>query len=177
MTISGNINEYIENSKYKGKLCRWYKSEINVFVTPITANIQNKESLYFDINKAIESWNNVLLNNKLLLKFNVVQSSVCADIIVHWVKVGRVFEGMCKYLSIVNGELRKIAIEVGLPNEYSGKNTTNESIYFAMMHEFGHALGLGHGVDVDDLMYVPHQKNISIPSDNDMFVLKQIYSI
>ena len=177
MTISGNINEYIENSKYKGKLCRWYKSEINVFVTPITANIQNKESLYFDINKAIESWNNILLNNKLLLKFNVVQSSVCADIIVQWVKVGRVFEGMCKYLSIVNGELRKIAIEVGLPNEYSGKNTTNESIYFAMMHEFGHALGLGHGVDVDDLMYVPHQKNISIPSDNDVFVLKQIYSI
>ena len=45
------------------------------------------------------------------------------------------------------------------------------------MHEFVHALGLGHGVDVDDLMYVPHQKNISIPSDNDVFVLKQIYSI
>ena len=45
----------------------------------------------------------------------------------------------------------------------------------AIMHEFGHALGLGHGVEIDDIMFVPHQKNISIPSENDVYVLKQIY--
>ena len=44
------------------------------------------------------------------------------------------------------------------------------------MHELGHSLGLGHGIEVDDLMFVPHQKNISQPSENDLYVLKTIYS-
>jgi predicted Zn-dependent protease len=60
-------------------------------------------------------------------------------------------------------------------NEFSGKNVTELSIYCAIMHEFGHALGLGHGVDAGDVMFVPHQKNVSEPSDNDLFVLKEIY--
>ena len=80
-------------------------------------------------------------------------------------------EVFSKYVVIDKEEL-----EIGLKNEYSGKNTTEESIFFVIMHEFGHALGLGHGVEVDDVMFVPHQKNISIPSENDLYVLKHIYS-
>ena len=43
------------------------------------------------------------------------------------------------------------------------------------MHEFGHALGLGHGVEIDDIMFVPHKKNIPVPDENDLYVLKKIY--
>ena len=82
---------------------------------------------------------------------------------------------MCKYVSVIGDELRKISIEVGLYNDLSPKNTTAESIFFAMMHELGHSLGLGHGIDINDVMYVPHQKNISYPSENDLYVLKTIY--
>ena len=82
---------------------------------------------------------------------------------------------MCKYLSVVASAINKVSIEIGLENEFSGKETTDLSIYCAIMHEFGHALGLGHGVTPDDIMYVPHQKNISQPSKNDLYVLKQIY--
>lgn len=177
MPISVNIDEYIENSKYRGKLCHWGKNVINVFITPIMGVALNKEDLYKDIKNAVDAWNKVLIENSLPLKFCIVYNSVGADVIIHWTKVGRVYEGMCKYLSIINGEIRKVSIDIGLRNEYSGKNTTSESIYFTMMHELGHSLGLGHGIDVDDLMYVPHKKNVSIPSDNDIFVLKRIYSI
>ena len=82
---------------------------------------------------------------------------------------------MCKYLSVIGNSIKRISIEIGLPNEYSGKDTTDLSIYCAIMHEFGHALGLGHGIEIDDIMYVPHQKNISVPSENDIYVLKEIY--
>ena len=107
--------------------------------------------------------------------FNQIYLPNSADIIIKWAKVGRVFEGMCKYPSVINGIIKKISIDIGLPNEYSPKNTTNESIFATMMHELGHALGLGHGVEVDDIMYVPHQKNISSPSENDLYILKKIY--
>lgn len=175
MAISADIKKYIENSKMNNRLCRWEKTCINIYVMPISANINNKEFYYSEIRRGVEKWNSVLRDCGIIRTFQLGGAPADADIIIHWTKVGRVFEGMCKYLSVVNGEFKKISIEVGLANEFSGKNTTNESIFFVIMHELGHALGLGHGIDVDDVMYVPHQKNISEPSENDIYVLKEIY--
>ncbi len=175
MTISTNIEKYIENSKINNRLCKWEKPCINIYVMPISANVNSKEFYYSEIKRGIKKWNCVLRNNGINRSFQIINTATDADIVIHWTKVGRVFEGMCKYLSVVNGVFKKISIDVGLANEFSGKNTTDESIFFVIMHEFGHALGLGHGIDVDDVMYVPHQKNISAPSENDIYVLKEIY--
>lgn len=174
--ISNKINEYINNSKVNGKYIKWDKSIINVHITPITAPIENKEFYYSEVERAINIWNKSLKEIGLSIQYNKISTPTNADVIIRWVKVGRVYEGMCKYPSIINGIIKKIWIEIGLKNEHSPKNTTNESIFFAIMHEFGHALGLGHGVEIDDLMYVPHQKNISIPSENDLYILMQIYN-
>ena len=174
MPLSPKINQYINNSLIRGKLCRWDKSLVTVFITPITGGIDNKEFMYSQVERAMTDWNNILRNNAIPVQFQKIAQAQHADIIVHWVKVGRVYEGMCKYLSVVGSSLKKISIEIGLPNVY-GRETSDLSIYCAIMHEFGHALGLGHGVEIDDIMYVPHQKNISIPDENDIFVLKQIY--
>lgn len=175
MTVSAQIDKYIKNSLIRGKLCKWDKTIINVYISPITANIQNKELMISKVITAMQSWNKILRINNLFIQFNQIQNPTQADIIINWVKVGRVYEGMCKYLSVINDVIKKISIEIGLPNKYSGKDTTELSIYCAIMHEFGHALGLGHGVEIDDIMYVPHQKNISLPSENDLYVLKEIY--
>ena len=176
MTVSTLINSYIENSKINGRLCKWDKSSVNVFITPITANISDKNFLYSQVQKAVNVWNNALKQCHINLSLNIIQTPVNADIVIHWTKVGRVFEGMCKYPSVINGVLKKISIDIGLPNEYSGKNTSNESIFATILHELGHSLGLGHGIEIDDAMYVPHKKNIAVPSENDLYVLKMIYS-
>ncbi len=175
MALSSNINNYIEDSKINGKLCRWNKSTVNVFVTPITAAISDKNFLYSEVERAISVWNKALTENNIPILFNKISTPLNADVVIHWTKVGRVFEGMCKYPSIINGIFKKISIDIGLPNEFSGKNTTNESIFATILHELGHSLGLGHGVEVDDAMFVPHKKNIAIPSENDIYVLKKIY--
>ena len=176
MAISANIQHYIDNSKLRGRLCRWNKTILNVFITDITASISNKDFMYSKVLKAMQSWNEVFKTNGVSLVFQQVHNPEQSDITVHWVKVGRVYEGMCKYLSIVGNEIKKISVEIGLPNEFSGKDTTDLSIFCAIMHEFGHSVGLGHGVEIDDIMYVPHQKNIFAPSENDLYVLKILYS-
>ena len=177
MGVSQNINQYIENSKLRRTFLKWKKSQINVFITPISTPVKDKEFLYSRVREGMNRWNAVLRANSFNLFFNETTTPVNADIVVHWTKVGRVFEGMCKYPGVINDELKKVSIEIGLPNEFSGKNTTEESIFFVIMHEFGHSLGLGHGIEPDDLMFVPHQKNITTPSQNDIYVLKQIYNM
>ena len=170
-----NIEQYINNSKIRGQLCRWEKSIINVYISPISANITNKTYMVSQVQKSMQTWNNILKANGININFQETSQPNLADITIIWVKVGRVYEGMCKYLSVIGNSIKRISIEIGLPNEYSGKDTTDLSIYCAIMHEFGHALGLGHSIEIDDIMYVPHQKNISVPSENDIYVLKEIY--
>lgn len=176
MVLSSKISTYMQNSLLRGKLCCWKKAVVMVFISPITSLEQtNKVFLHSEVERAIMSWNGILRSCGINLQFQVVSQATQADIVVHWVKVGRVYEGMCKYLSIINDEIKKVSIEIGLPNSYSGKTITDLSIYCAIMHEFGHSLGLGHGVEIDDIMFVPHQKNISTPSENDLYVLKKMY--
>ena len=175
MTDANDINKYIENSKIRGTLARWKKSQVCVYITPITNQNADKIFLQTEINRAMTTWNETLKKLNIDIRFCITENNNNADIIIHWTKVGRVFEGMCKYLSVIGNELKKVSIEVGLENKYSGKNTTNESIFFVMMHEFGHSLGLGNGIDVNDVMYVPHQKNIAKPRVHVEFVLRTIY--
>ena len=175
MTVSQNIQQYIENSKINGILCKWDKPILNVFITQITHPISNKEFFYSEILRGMNVWNENLRKNGFNILFQQTYTPENADIIIHWTKVGRVYNGMCKYPSVINGIIKKIYIDIGLKNECLNKNTTEESIFFVIMHELGHSLGLGHGTETDDLMYSPRQKPISTPNENDIFVLKQIY--
>lgn len=173
MTISDNINLYIKDSLINGKVCRFGKSAVNYYIQTISAPISQteKQEYYSIINQAATIWNRVAPVN--LFQSQTPQN---ADIIITWTKVGIKFEGMCKFPSIIASEIKKVSIEIGLPNPNSPKNITNSTILHTTLHELGHAMGLGHGVDSNDLMFVPHTKTLNIPSQNDIFVLKTLYN-
>ncbi len=172
MSFFNNIDLYIKDSLINGKVCRFGKSTVNIFVSPISAQITDvqKQDYYSIVTKAVNIWNNFAP-----VRFNIINSPQNADIIIVWTKVGIKFEGMCKFPSIVASEIKKVTIEIGLPNPNSPKIITNETILHTVLHELGHSMGLGHGTDENDLMFVPHKKTLNTPSKNDIFVLQTLY--
>ena len=167
------INLYIQDSLISNKVCRFDKQYIYIFMSKISAPISDakKNNYYFIIEKAVSIWNEVAP-----VKFVFTNTPVNADITILWSKVGIKFEGMCKFKSIIASEFRSVTIEIGLPNQYSPKNVDDNTILHTTLHELGHALGLGHGICEDDIMFVPHKKTLLKPSKNDISVLKVLYS-
>ena len=70
--LSPKINQYIEDSKINGKLCRWNKSVISIFVTEITHQNVDKVFLYSEIQRAILLWNNTLHKNGININFEQI---------------------------------------------------------------------------------------------------------
>lgn len=170
--VSNLINNYIKDSLINGKVTRFGKNIVNVFVSQIVAPLSfgEKQDYYDSITNAIRIW-----NEYSPVKFQQINTPQGADIVINWGKVGIKLEGMCKFRSIVASEIKAITIDVGLPNPNSPKKITKETILHTILHELGHSLGLGHGVEADDVMYVPHQKTLNKPSENDLYVLNLLY--
>ena len=168
-----NLSEYIKDSLINKRICRWDKNEINFYIADIVSNIKSyeKEQYCQIIKSAAKIW-----SETGIIRLIYTENRDKADIVVNWTKVGRVFEGNCKYVSLINSGFRLVSIEIGLPNEYSPKIVSDDTILHTALHEFGHALGLGHGIDADDIMFVPHQKTLNKISKNDYEVLRFLYS-
>ena len=167
------LQEYIKDSLINGNITRWDKNEVCFFITKIVSNIKDyeKEQYYEIIKTAAKIW-----SATYIVTLNHTENRDNADIIVNWTKVGRTFEGNCKYVSIINSRFKLISLEIGLPNELSPKIVSDDTILHTALHEFGHALGLGHGIAPNDVMFVPHQKTLRKISQNDLSVLKFLYS-
>ncbi len=173
MQIEEHLLPYLKDSLVNGKICRFNRESVFVFITKISENIPEykKQEYYEIIRRTTEIW-----NKYAPVKFVVTENQNQADIVIIWVKTGIKFEGMCKFRSIVASEIKAVTIEIGLPNPNSPKIINSQTILHTALHELGHAMGLGHGINENDVMFVPHKKTLSEPSQNDIQILNIIYS-
>lgn len=169
---------YIQYSLNNGRISRWDKHD---FPLPIFIEkcrwyaAKGEESKYNDmVIRAIKDWE---VRTNGLIRFKVIDRLYDSKVNLTWKRVDRKSLGLCTF-NFEKSRMFSAEVEIGLSDGIiHQKYMDDNEVYHTILHELGHAVGLGHSPERQDIMYTPHQYGMVNISDNDVQTLLYIYNL
>ncbi len=175
--------DYFDEMKAQDHVFMWPKDRfpLRVFFQPASGVKGYRPTLKRIFLQSLDEWCEA--SDKLA--FKVVKEANDADLVVVWTdralpygsgRKGKEAAGLTHFERMTSEGISKVRIELETYNNDRKEKRSNQSMRSTILHELGHALGLGHSGYVRDVMfYSSNQKRLLCLSYRDKSTIQRYY--
>ena len=170
---------YLQYNLKDGHLIRWpdHCFPLTFYIAPFRwYRGRGEEGKYYGmVTQALRVWEQASQNK---CRFQLVNNLNDSQINLEWKRVDRKSLGYCLFNFDAQARLYSAEVQIGLSDGIlHAKYMDENEVYHTILHEIGHALGLGHSPYTSDIMYTPHQYgNVSL-SKRDINSIRWLYNL